>query len=322
MEEELEMTLKERAEQVRDEIETGANTAERVGGLLVDMCEAHEELKAEAERIARELVALAKLQSQDKAELAKLIEEKEAALKEDISTLAAKIVEEHDVTAELVESVRQALQDTIDANKNATDEALDAINTTIGEIQEKLEEHKATLDDHEERLTVVEGSVEAIREDADKAREDAEEAAQSAEQANDRLGEINIALENLSPDQQAALALSEKVEGNTAKLSELEEEVANIHPVTDEAGYHVVDGQGNIGMQYTEQGFGAAKVQPQFVEVLKQAGVATGSALDAVSAEVEETGFFFVDEQLNVGVKIDDDGIHAKNILEYEIIND
>lgn len=106
------------------------------------------------------------------------------------------------------------------------------------------------------------------------------------------------------------------------KLSELEQDVANIHPITDEAGYHVVDEQGNIGMQYTEQGFGAAKVQPQFVEVLKQAGVATGSALDAVSAEVEETGFFFVDEQLNVGVKVDSDGIHAKNVLEYEIIND
>lgn len=107
-----------------------------------------------------------------------------------------------------------------------------------------------------------------------------------------------------------------------AKFFELETEVGNIHPVTDEAGYHVVDEQGNIGMQYTEQGFGAAKVQPQFVEVLKQAGVATGSALDAVSAEVEEEGFFFVDEQLNVGVKVDSDGIHAKNILEYEIVND
>lgn len=228
MKEELEMTLKERAEQVRDEIETGANTAERVGGLLVDMCEAHEELKAEAERIASELVALAELQSHDKAELTVLIEEKEESLKADIATLAAKIEEEHDVTDELVKSVRQALLDTIDANKNATDEALDAINTTIGEIQAKLEEHKATLDDHEERLTVVEGSVEAIREDADKAREDADAAQQSAEQANDRLREINTALENLSPDQQAALALSGKVEQNTQKLSELVSKVDEI----------------------------------------------------------------------------------------------
>lgn len=36
---------------------------------------------------------------------------------------------------------------------------------------------------------------------------------------------------------------------------------------------------------------------------------------------VAETGFFFVDSNLNIGVKIDNNGIHAKNIIEYENIN-
>lgn len=38
------------------------------------------------------------------------------------------------------------------------------------------------------------------------------------------------------------------------------------------------------------------------------------------SVVVDEDGLFVVDMDLNIGVKVDEDGIHAKNILEYEII--
>ena len=38
------------------------------------------------------------------------------------------------------------------------------------------------------------------------------------------------------------------------------------------------------------------------------------------SVTVDEDGLFVVDMDLNIGVKVDEDGIHAKNILEYEII--
>ena len=33
-----------------------------------------------------------------------------------------------------------------------------------------------------------------------------------------------------------------------------------------------------------------------------------------------ESGLYFIDSNLNIGVKIDDKGIHAKNIIEYDIV--
>ncbi len=38
--------------------------------------------------------------------------------------------------------------------------------------------------------------------------------------------------------------------------------------------------------------------------------------------EVNETGFFFVDASLNIGVAIDSSGLHAPNIVEYNVINE
>lgn len=37
---------------------------------------------------------------------------------------------------------------------------------------------------------------------------------------------------------------------------------------------------------------------------------------------VNEDGFFIVDEQLNIGAKVDESGIHAKNIIEFEIVEE
>lgn len=39
------------------------------------------------------------------------------------------------------------------------------------------------------------------------------------------------------------------------------------------------------------------------------------------AATVDEKGFFVVDEELNIGCIIDETGVHAPNILTYEIVN-
>lgn len=40
------------------------------------------------------------------------------------------------------------------------------------------------------------------------------------------------------------------------------------------------------------------------------------------AAEVNEDGFFFVDEDLNIGCYVNATGVHAPSILEYELVND
>ncbi len=90
----------------------------------------------------------------------------------------------------------------------------------------------------------------------------------------------------------------------------------------DKDGFHVIDEDLNVGTKYDKDGLDAARVSSHFVEILKSAGISTGDVMTSHAAEVNESGFFIVDESLNVGVKLDSGGIHAKNILEYEIIED
>ena len=40
-----------------------------------------------------------------------------------------------------------------------------------------------------------------------------------------------------------------------------------------------------------------------------------------ITAETEEDGVFFVDEKLNIGLRLDTAGIKAKGILPYQIID-
>lgn len=40
------------------------------------------------------------------------------------------------------------------------------------------------------------------------------------------------------------------------------------------------------------------------------------------AAEVNEDGFFFVDEDLNIGCFVDSTGAHAPSILPFELVND
>lgn len=83
----------------------------------------------------------------------------------------------------------------------------------------------------------------------------------------------------------------------------------------NEKGFHLIDNDLNVAMQYNEDGFDVGKVSSHFVDVLKSSGMTYISV-------VVENGFFIVDEKLNIGVKVDSNGIHAKNILEYVIVED
>lgn len=43
---------------------------------------------------------------------------------------------------------------------------------------------------------------------------------------------------------------------------------------------------------------------------------------DLIAAAVSQNGFYFVDEDLNIGAFVDALGVHAPNILEHELVND
>ena len=115
--------------------------------------------------------------------------------------------------------------------------------------------------------------------------------------------------------------------GTANKISELEKKtnktesdlidlVNSKHPQTQETGWYVTDTNGNVGMKYTEEGLDFAKLSQHAVEVLKDSNIGGTSNV----ANVSERGFFVVDENLNIGMYVDNDGVHAKNILEYEIV--
>jgi len=103
------------------------------------------------------------------------------------------------------------------------------------------------------------------------------------------------------------------------ELNQLEAEMDDRIPETDEDGFYVVDSDLNIGMQYTEDGFDAAAVAPHFVQLLNSLGV--GGQLQNYIAVTSEDGFMVVDEALNIGLIVDNDGARAKNIFRCEIIN-
>lgn len=53
-----EASLKQRAEEIRDETQKGANTAERIGGLLVDIVDCFSALSKENEELKRQVKEL------------------------------------------------------------------------------------------------------------------------------------------------------------------------------------------------------------------------------------------------------------------------
>lgn len=118
----------------------------------------------------------------------------------------------------------------------------------------------------------------------------------------------------------SAKAVKDKLDELAQKVDEIGVNVENQNPETNEAGFHVTDPQGNIGMQCTEEGLDFAKLSKHAIGVLSDAGIGGGGGNDDRIVNIEERCFAFVDSNLNIGVKIDKDGIHSKNILEYEVM--
>jgi len=107
---------------------------------------------------------------------------------------------------------------------------------------------------------------------------------------------------------------------DAAKLSSHFMSLLHLSQVAED-GWHLVDEQLNIALKYDADGLDVAKVSDHFVELLKQSGIAGDSPALSCFAFTNEPGFAIVDPLLNIGVKVDQLGIHAQNILEYEIVN-
>lgn len=89
----------------------------------------------------------------------------------------------------------------------------------------------------------------------------------------------------------------------------------------NESGFHLVDDGFNIALKYDAYGLDAAKVSGHFIELLKQSGIAGDSPALSCFAFTNEPGFAIVDPLLNIGVKVDQRGIHSQSILEFAIVN-
>lgn len=144
-----------------------------------------------------------------------------------------------------------------------------------------------------------------------------------------------------------ALAAEQGVVLNN-KIADLAQRLSQMMPEVEETGWFLVDGELNVAMRYDADGFDAAKVSDHFKSLVgggytlpvasptSLGGVKVGSGLSidasgVLSAsggggggnfiETVEDGFFIVDQSLNIGVYVDANGIHANNILEFQIVN-
>ena len=101
----------------------------------------------------------------------------------------------------------------------------------------------------------------------------------------------------------------------------LDSVVDMLFPQVSEDGWFLVDELLNIAMKYDADGLDVAKASDHFVELLKQSGIAGDSPALSCFAFTNEPGFAIVDPLLNIGVKVDQLGIHSQSILEFEIVN-
>ena len=105
------------------------------------------------------------------------------------------------------------------------------------------------------------------------------------------------------------------------KISQLRQEVyddmAALLPATVQDGFFLTDELLNVVLKYTADGLDVAKVSAHFVQALLEAGFFGDSF-----ANTNEDGFAVVDENLNIGFIVDNDGARAKNIYKAEVINE
>ena len=63
------------------------------------------------------------------------------------------------------------------------------------------------------------------------------------------------------------------------------------------------------------------RIDASLAEIASSGSGSTPSGNFLEYFEVDETGFFFVDASLNIGVSIDSSGLHAPNLVEYNEIS-
>lgn len=106
-----------------------------------------------------------------------------------------------------------------------------------------------------------------------------------------------------------------------AEVNQLEakvyDDMSALLPATVPDGFFLTDELLNVVMKYTADGFDAAKVSAHFIQALLEAGFFGDSFVNT-----NEDGFAVVDENLNIGFIVDNDGARAKNIYKAEIINE
>ena len=106
-----------------------------------------------------------------------------------------------------------------------------------------------------------------------------------------------------------------------AEVNELDLKVYNdmaaLLPATVPDGFFLTDELLNVVMKYTADGFDVAKVSAHFIQALLEAGFFGDSFVNT-----NEDGFAVVDENLNIGFIVDNDGARAKNIYKAEVINE
>ena len=89
---------------------------------------------------------------------------------------------------------------------------------------------------------------------------------------------------------------------------------------TTNNGFLILDDDLNIGLKYDLNGLDVGKVSYHFLQLLEQAGIPVNNPVITSLSFIEEVGFAVVDYDLNIGMILDSQGLHAANILEYQII--
>lgn len=91
------------------------------------------------------------------------------------------------------------------------------------------------------------------------------------------------------------------------------EKIISLFQQTNETGFHILDKYGNIGMRYDNNGLDFALISNHAIEILKSYGF--GSDLSNI-VQTKEKGFFIIDANNRIGLKLDNDGLSAININE------
>lgn len=91
-----------------------------------------------------------------------------------------------------------------------------------------------------------------------------------------------------------------------SEVDQLETKVKSKIPLVQEDGFYIADEGGNVVVKYTSDGFDVAKLSHHLLGMLQ-------------IVAVNEPGYFFVDEELRIGAKIDGSGLQAKTTINYVI---